>query len=233
MPDRNERIALAEKLAARGDHADAAKVWGSLRPFSETMHAFKHVNALLAAGLAVDAENALVESLETFPNSYSLQRLYAQRLEARDEQERAATYYTFLRIRWPQIETSWTDVIRILPALGRGNEADAILAEAVRKFPESMECARLQAESACRRRAWPEALQKWRVFRERFPASPLGLRRAIDVCLSLGNLEEADRLARQMHPGSEAVSGSCFIRRKADSPNLLIGFSAYDIKLGD
>lgn len=91
MPDRKAQIALAEKFTASGDHADAARIWESLWPFTETMHAYKYVNALLAAGLAVEAENALVDALEAFPNSYSLQRLYAQRLEARDEMERAAT----------------------------------------------------------------------------------------------------------------------------------------------
>lgn len=233
MPDRKAQIALAEKFTASGDHADAARIWESLWPFTETMHAYKYINALLAAGLAVEAENALVDALEAFPNSYSLQRLYAQRLEARDEMERAATYYTYLHLRWPQFETSWTDVIRLLQALGKRGEADALLAAAVQKFPESMECARLKAESACQRRAWPEALELWGTFRERFPTSSLGLRRSIDVCLSMGNLKEADRLARQMHPGAEVVCGSCFIRRKKDSPHLLIGFSAYDIKLGD
>ncbi|MBR2569458.1 MAG: tetratricopeptide repeat protein, partial [Paenibacillus sp.] len=230
---KNDLLILAERLTVMRDYVEAATTWAKLKPFTEPMHAFKYVTCLLGAGLMTEAENSLVESLEIFPNRYDLHRLYAQRLVARDEMERAARHYNYLRNRWQNLESAWLDEIKILLSLKRDQQARDLLATAVTIFPDSMECARLHAESECKKHDWVEALKKWSIFRQKFSSSPIGWRRAIDICVSHRDFVEADRLASEMHSDSIAISGSFFIRKKQGSPHVLIIFSAFDIKLGD
>ena len=226
-------IVTAQQKMTAQKWTEALSLWKQVLPVSSPLHTFQYITCLLRTGFTAEAEEALISAIEDYPESHDLLQLYAQRLQNRGEHERALRYFSFLRRQFSSQEDNWHNEIKALFSLKRFKEADALLAAAATLFPASMETLRLQAEQATRERAWTEALKRWRLFRERFSKSPIGWRRAIDVCIASGNLQEADKIAATMHPDAEAVCGSCFIRRKPGSPHVIFIFSAYDIPLGN
>lgn len=204
----------------------------SNEPFSSPLFSSWFVTCLENLGKGTEADLSIVKALEYFPDSYTLHGQYAKRLQARGEAERARRHYEFMRGNWPHVDLAWTEEIKLLLALNRPQEAESLLAGLDERFPASMEACRLAAERLIRKRDWENALEKWAQFRKKFPSSIYGFRRAIDIFMAIGRVREADALARTMHPDSEAISGSCFVRR-ADSPDVFIVFSAFDIRMGE
>jgi tetratricopeptide (TPR) repeat protein len=78
-----------------------------------------------------------------------------------------------------------------LSGLGRHDEADAIIARGVLKLPSDFNLNVHHAQQAMRRRAWPEALQRWEVVQSRFDhiTGPLG---AAQCLRELSRFAEAD-----------------------------------------
>lgn len=231
MTEAKDLVTSVGDLIKKHDWLEAERVLKANEPFAAPMTCSWLVACLENLGKGLEADAAIVKALDAFSDSYTLHGQYARRLQARGETERALRHYAYMRRRWPQIELAWCEEIKTLWALNRHQAAEPLLAGLGTRFPASMEAHRLEAENLTRKKAWGEALDKWSQFRAKFPASLHGFRRAIDIYLTLGRIDEADALARTMHSDAEPVSGSCFIRR-ANSPDVLIVFSAFDIPLG-
>lgn len=225
-----ERI---RRLIGKRDWVQAEFWLNQIDPFHAPLTASWFISCHENMGNGIAADMAAVKALDAFPESCTLHGQYAKRLQARNELERACRHYGFMRRKWPGYAPAWYEQIKCLWLLGRHGEAEPLLTEIVKKYPADLEAHRLCAENLTRKRQWEQALAKWAEITEKFPASPVGLRRSIDIHVATGNLEKADAMAKLLHNDAEAVSGSCFIRRKAGSPDVLIIFAAFDIALGN
>jgi tetratricopeptide (TPR) repeat protein len=113
-----------------------------------------------------------------------------------DKEEAVRRCYSLLR-QFPSAGVGYHLAADYLGALGRHDEADAVIARGASKLTTDFTIQARHATRAMRREAWPEALQRWELMRGRFDdiAVPLGIARC---------LREMDRLVEAGHVLAEA-----------------------------
>jgi capsular polysaccharide biosynthesis protein len=81
-----------------------------------------------------------------------------------------------------------------LRALGRFDEADAVLARATEKFPDDQWVAIGSAQTALERRDWVEAARRWQTVKQRFPHYARAYTGRAEALIESGQFEEAERV---------------------------------------
>lgn len=120
----------------------------------------------------------------------------------------AARSWECFRERLPDSPTGFTLGSIALIELGRFYEADALLQQAMTKFPDHHEVHGNYGLVAHHRRDWREAVGRWEAYRGRFPDEVIGyVLGAVALC-ELERYAQADELVvqgLQHHPGQEEL----------------------------
>ena len=187
------QIELAVISHARRDWAEAVDRWEIVRgefpnePLSYTLAAA----ALREAGRFAEAEALAATARERFPSDLLAGLEYARAVEHRDPTA-ARGCWQELRDRFSERIEGYAGLAAVLRRLGRLEEADAVLGEAVEKFPEARQLAFEFARIAEARRDWPRALERWSRVREAFPDEVWGHIGSAIALRELRRTEEAE-----------------------------------------
>jgi tetratricopeptide (TPR) repeat protein len=113
------------------------------------------------AGDAVASIGTAIQELPEDPSAI----LEAARAKRRQEGPAAALVeFANLRRVAPGLEAGWREAAQCLRELGRLDDAEALLADAVERFPSGLGCLHDLARIFEVRRDWPEAERCWRAF---------------------------------------------------------------------
>lgn len=133
-----------------------------------------------------EAESLVREGLRRFPNDSELLANHALVAAARKDWEQALERWQTYADRYPDQPAGYSHAGVALRELGRFAESDAILREAMRRFPDDSEIIGNYARNAYDKADWLDALRRWKTYCERFPQDPLGPEQAKRVLQELG-----------------------------------------------
>jgi tetratricopeptide (TPR) repeat protein/predicted O-methyltransferase YrrM len=163
-----------------------------------------------------EAEALALEGLRRYPNHIELQASYAFVATARRDWEQALQRWQTYVHRVPDQAVGYIHAGVALRELEQFAEADAILREALRRFPDNSEIIRNYAWNAHHNRDWLEALRRWKTYCERFPADPLGPEQAKRVLQELGYYDDTRNTPQLGYQG--VVGQLCRELYGGDSP---------------
>jgi hypothetical protein len=105
------------------------------------------------------------------------------------------------------------------------DDAEALSAEAVGRFPDDAEVATLSAQVATQARNWEEAAKRWEDVRKRFPEHPEVIQRAPQVAF----LARSEMVAEGLDPDHVSTAEATVSGSEFDGSKLLMNFE----NLGD
>ncbi len=138
-----------------------------------------------------EADALMQQGLKRFPGNPHFAIGRARIAYRRGNLEQALQYAAALRRRFHRSD-GYTVAAACLEDLGRHDKADAMLRQAMRKFPENFEPVESYARYAVRRGDWNEARKRWQTVEKRFGESVLGLIGAAECLRELGQYDEAE-----------------------------------------
>jgi tetratricopeptide (TPR) repeat protein/predicted O-methyltransferase YrrM len=151
-----------------------------------------------------EAEALVLEGLRRYPDDGEMQANHAFVASARKDWEQALERWHAYVDRFPDQAVGYIQAGIALRELARFAEADGILREALRRFPDDSEVLGNFAWNAYRKRDWLEALRRWKAYCERYPQDPLGPEQARRVLQELGYYDDT-RNAPQL--GHQSIIG--------------------------
>jgi tetratricopeptide (TPR) repeat protein len=188
-----ERATLAHH---RRDWAEAAPRWEGVRArLPEQRSGYLHgVAVLRELKRFADAEAVLSAGLERFPSEAGLHAEFALLAEARGEWTQAAESWAALRIAFPHDVRGFTLGARALRQLGRTDEAEDLLADAIHRFPRDLGVLSEYAWAAFNQNRWSEAEIRFAEVLAQFPDAPVGYIGSAVVHRVQGRFDEAEAL---------------------------------------
>ncbi len=204
------------RTAEKAEHHDAALAAWSLvleRSPANPQAYVGAANALSKTGRSGEAAAVLLRGMEHCPQA-----------------ERIAAEFAWLAHHaadWPEADRRWTDLRKAFPgclsgyvagsaalkALGRSEQAEAVLAEGLSRWPNALGLLLDFAASADARGDTAEAARRWATLRRLHPDEPLGFLREARALRSAGDLLGAEE---RLLEGSE---------RFPSNPKLLIEYA--------
>jgi predicted Zn-dependent protease len=149
------------------------------------------------AGRSDEESLILGAALERFPDNYAVASEYGSRaIDARDWPE-TVRRWQLAKSRFPAQPACDAYIALALRHMDRKDEAAAILAEALERFPGALALVIESAWQALDRRDWPAALDQWNAVRQRSPDNPESLTMAALALREMQRFDEADTLLRQ------------------------------------
>jgi tetratricopeptide (TPR) repeat protein len=208
--DSGPLVGWAALAHGQADWTAAAQRWGTIRARfpREALGYSLGVVALRALGRTAEAELVLATAIQHFPDEGRLRFEYAVAAAERADWPAAAERWEALRARFPEQPGGYIGGADALSAQGRLEEAEALLTEAVTRFPEDQRSAVEHGWSANHRRDWPEAVRRWEAVRQRYPDEVAGYCGAAQALRQLHRLDEAEAVisdAMQRLPASSEV----------------------------
>jgi tetratricopeptide (TPR) repeat protein len=169
---------------ARGDWDAAISRWAMLRERApaEIKGYLEGARALLSAGHFDEADRELALAIEHFPDQPDAVLDYARVAHLRCDWGEAARRWELVRERSPGHWAGYTEAAKALWALGRVEEAEAVLVEGQQQLPREPAMFADHAALATERREWAVAVKRWRAMQDRFPGDALaymGLHKAL------------------------------------------------------
>jgi tetratricopeptide (TPR) repeat protein len=149
------------------------------------------------AGKVEEAEQVYREILNRFPASVEPAMEYAMMAYARQEWPEAISRFETVRSRFPEVLDGHRFVADLLVGQKQFEEADAVLRDAMARFPSEPQLAISYAWSGHFKgdllADWREAGERWRWLVAHFPSEPLGYAMVGFVAMRyLGNIKEAE-----------------------------------------
>jgi tetratricopeptide (TPR) repeat protein len=175
-------ISLAQKHAQTSDWLAAARAWEEIRSRFPTLIQgwIGSAQALRMLDRTGEADEVLREAQVRFPNDPTALFEFAWRAHHSRDWLEALQRWDIVRSRHPDNPASYIGGAVSRRELGRPDEADALLQEAMQRFPDHAACTLEYAwvRHACR--DWQAALPRWVDACTKFPTQPEAwLRRAI------------------------------------------------------
>jgi tetratricopeptide (TPR) repeat protein len=209
-------------LCEAGDFARAARCFREIREiFPGALAAYLGgAVAHRRAGEFEEAETLYTAAFTRFTDNLSLFRDYAWTAEERRDIPEAIRRWGTVQAQFPDDPIGHIRGGVLLLHSHRFDEADRVLGEAVRRFPESEEALTSYAWVAHNQHNWPEALKRWEQVIAKFPQLRDPRRLATQVLMDLGRFDEARTVlapALRMFPDDRAiaiVSGWLATRRR-------------------
>ena len=156
-----------------------------------------------------EAETIYYAALSMFPDNLSLFKDFAWAAEEQRDIPEAIRRWGAVQARFPEDPTGHIRGGVLLLNSGRFDEADAVLGEAVRRFPDSDDVHSSYAWIAHTKRDWPEALKRWECVIGKFPHLRDARRLATCVLMELGRFDEATHVlapAVRMFPDDRDIA---------------------------
>lgn len=187
---------LAWFAAAQRDWPLATERWETLRGrFPRLWTGYSGgISALRGARRPQEAEALAREAVALFPNEPMVLIEYAHVAAARQDWPEAL-------VRWERAERKavgrpevYSGRALALREQLRFDEADTVLADAMKRFPNAPSLIADYAWIAHARRDWPEATIRWAELRRRFPRQSIGFTNGAVALRETGRIEEAEQL---------------------------------------
>jgi predicted Zn-dependent protease len=189
-------LEIAKQLAASGRLDDAEAVWTVLRErFPDQPQLYiAAAQQLQRLNFGAKAEWWLNEGWERFADdlSYNLDRAWFA--YNRQDLAEAVRRWEAVRMKFPGHPAGHVGLAISLRDMDRGDEAEAILADARQRFPTDAGVAIEYASLAHRRRDWPEAILRWESVRANFPERSRGYGFGALALAEAGHSADADAL---------------------------------------
>ena len=179
--------------------AEAVARWDTVRQaFPDHPTGYIGAATTLREAGQLDAAQALLDRAETlFSGELSLIVEQAWMANARRDIPGAIQRWAEVRRRRPDFWLGYTGSGATLRDAQRYDEADAVLTEAVARFPNVPQPAVDYAQLAVIGRNWPEAHRRWQAVAERFPARVDGYTGQAHALRELRRLPDAEIVLRQ------------------------------------
>jgi tetratricopeptide (TPR) repeat protein len=171
--------------------------WKQLADDHQDAPAFAYVaKAMLELGRADDAEAYMAEPSRLYTSNLEIAITYAHVAERRGDLAAACARWARVRATDPYFYLGYEKGARCLFEAGRHAEADAVLNEAIERFPNQSWAPREFARLAHDRKDWAEAALRWQTLRERFPDDESGYLCGAEALDAAGRHDEAAALRR-------------------------------------
>lgn len=211
-----------------GDPARALAIWTQLqaeRP-KELLRNPTAYEVLLDLGKFDEAETFTAEAYNRAGPTRSRLEARAVVAQRRNATSDAILRWQEVRRKFPEFPMGYVQCAVCLTAVGRSADAETLLAQAAKRFPEDVfaqvEFARLAADRA----DWPAAVQRWGAVRVRFDAA-IGVSGTAQALREMGQLDEAEAVllaALPAHPIDLGISIELALvaGRKGDTAQALL-----------
>lgn len=233
-------IELAQIAADHGETVEALKRWDDVATAYPGLKDgyIGAAHALNGLGRFADAQNVLLPALRMFPEDVEIATLNAWIAHYLAEFATAVARWEDLRGRFPGHVLGWTGGAISLSAQGRTAEANELMEDAARRFPDDLNVGIEWARQPQRVQDWDEAERRWRSIAARFPNRPRVAAGLASMLSRNGKSDEAEQVldaalaAQPGEPGLLRARADCAaarqdwdaaISRWRDMTNLLPG----------
>jgi tetratricopeptide (TPR) repeat protein len=159
----------------RGDWEASIARWKKLTEMHRFVPGFaRAANAMAQLGRSDEAEAYLAQPARLHGGDLEIAVTYAQLAERRSDLTAACERWAVVRRGNPDFHAGYFDGARCLADAERHDEADAVLCEAMERFPGQTWPARDFARLAHARGDAREAAVRWASFQARFPGEDVG-----------------------------------------------------------
>jgi tetratricopeptide (TPR) repeat protein len=194
-------LALVEHAKLSGDRKDweqSAARWRALAENSQMPSMFAgYADALMHLNRLDEADAMLEKAVLVYPGDQGIALARCYIAEQRGDFEEASRRWQTAQRNSPYLEPVYSHWAHCLERLGRHDEADAVLSEAVTRFRGNEWALREYAEFAHRRQDWNEACLRWATLRAKFPANEAAYDSGRVALRAAGRQEEAEALRRE------------------------------------
>ena len=193
-------LGLLEEFAwvaiRRRDWPEALLRWSAVRAlFPERPSGYLGMaNALRSSGAAAEAENILLICQQKFPENSRPFIDYAWAAQHRRDWSEALKRWEVVTNRFPGVAAAYYGAAQALRELGRPQDAEVVLAPAIRLFPKEFAVFSTYASLATLRKDRAEAQKRWQAVIDRFPDVPDGYLGAADAAKRMDRLTECKKL---------------------------------------
>jgi tetratricopeptide (TPR) repeat protein len=140
------------------------------------------------------AEAFTFDGAKRFPKEPHYLEGYALVAERRRDYAEAAKRWAVVRKKFPYRKFGYINAVGCLRQVGRLDEAEAVMAQALRRMPQDMGLLLEWGRVAEARGDWEEARRRWDSLRNRHSAGYIGTGQALH---KLGRAEEAEAVLRE------------------------------------
>jgi tetratricopeptide (TPR) repeat protein len=144
-----------------------------------------------------EAEAVAADAAGRFPNDAGLRIDQAWLAQSARDWNAAIDRWAFVRREKPDFLDAYIQAARALRAAWRHDDAEALLEDAIRRFPEAPEPAAEHAWMALHLNRWDEAQARFRQLRDRFPAVPDGWQGGATVLRNQFQFGEAEAMLEE------------------------------------
>lgn len=152
--------------------------------------------ALAELGRIDEAEALLAESAKVFRGDREIAETRAELAQRRGDLAAACDHWATARAVAPYAHAGYLEGANRLAETGRLDEAEAVLREAIERFPNERWPWLTHARIAHDRRDWNEAAVRWAALRQRFPDEDAGYSLGAEALKQAGREVEAATLSR-------------------------------------
>jgi tetratricopeptide (TPR) repeat protein len=190
---------LAAMALVRRDWVQAERLYAILRDrFPNQVGSYSgSILALREMRRFDDAEALAAASVERFPNEVSLRIDQAWLAQSTRTWNTAIDRWAAVRLLRPDFLDAYIQAARAMRSSWRHEEAEALLLEAMRRFPDAPEPAADHAAMALQLNQWDDAQDRFLHLRERFPALADGWQGGATVLRNQFQFAEAEALLGQ------------------------------------
>jgi predicted Zn-dependent protease len=190
---------LATLALSRRDWAQAEQLHAILRErFPNQIGSYSGgVLALRELRRYQEAEAVAATAAERFPNDSSLRIDQAWLAQSARDWNNAIDRWAAVRQERPDFLDAYIQATRAMRSAWRHDEAEALLQDAMQRFPNAPEPASEYAWTAHQLNRWDDAQARFQHLRERFPSLPDGWQGGATVLRAQLHLPEAEALLEQ------------------------------------
>jgi tetratricopeptide (TPR) repeat protein len=180
-------------------------------PLLEPADYVSRAGSLQTEGRADEADALLTQAQHLFPTDWDVALAWAASSQRRAQWLEALRRWEIVRATFPNEPEGFKESAQALHAVGRAQEAEALVEDAMARFPADIGLAMGTAHAAMNRREWRIAVDRWNHVRTAFPDHHGGYVGGSVAHHQLGESSAADELleeARSKFPQSvEAALG--------------------------
>jgi tetratricopeptide (TPR) repeat protein len=181
-----------------GGRESGLTAWHRLRVHfeKEAMISERALRLLVDFG-AHDAADAMMrEGQKRYPREEHFAKGLAFIAYKRGDRQEALRHCEFVRKKFPRVVEGFAIAANCLADLGRYDEAEDVIEQAVRKFPNDVDVGVEYARHAVRRKDWQEGLNRWEAVKAKSDNAlgPTGMAHCLK---EMGRQAEAEAIARE------------------------------------
>jgi predicted Zn-dependent protease len=177
----------------RKDWPEAIARWQQVRSHFPNQCVWGGAAALRESGDLDAAEDWLADLLPRHPREFRALMEFAEIAQQRGNLEEARSRWSTLRTRFPDDPTGYAQEAAALRALGRHQDADALLTQGMTRLPNDTSLLLKYAQAAVEMQDWREAARRWALVRAS-SAAHLGYMPAATALRNAGLPDEAESL---------------------------------------